>query len=111
MRLTWNPASRIIQFRDVLPAVAPRSAFQRELRKFLAGRFDAGLPEHRRLDPERVELACTRRNGGLSIGLRAEREQEDYATRKLMALTHEMFVYLNVKWPGYVYEHFGQGMD
>lgn len=111
MRLTWSPQSATLQFQDLLPNVPPRSELSREVRKFLAARFETKVPEHRRLDPERVTLVCANRKSSYSVGLKLADAGDEYGPRKLVNLVHEMFVYLNMAWPEYMYESFDQSME
>lgn len=106
LMLVWNTKAKTIQFKDVLTGVEAKSQFQTELKAFLNGLFDERLPEHRRLDPEKVSLTTARRDGAFSIGLKLIAANEDYAVRRLINLIHEMFLYLRLRWPEYMYEHF-----
>ena len=49
--LHYQPATGVLVFRDLLPNVPGRSRFAADLRRFVRGRAQAGLPEHRRIDP------------------------------------------------------------
>jgi hypothetical protein len=106
LMLVWNTKTETVQFKDVLTGVEARSQFQTELKAFLTGLFDESLPEHRRLDREKVSLTMTRRDGAVSIGLKLISASEDYAVRRLINLTHEMFLYLRLRWPEYMHEQF-----
>ncbi|HVR29671.1 MAG TPA: hypothetical protein VMS86_09050, partial [Thermoanaerobaculia bacterium] len=75
-----------------------RSAMDRAFRAFVRERASAALPEHRRIDPRRVDLVCANRDGNLSVTLALKRrggarEREDwaYAARKGVSLVNEIF--------------------
>jgi hypothetical protein len=111
MKLTWDPASGTLLFRDVLPNIPARSPLYKELRGFLAEKFDAALPEHRRLDADRVGLVCTNRKSSVSVGLKLRSSDDEYGPRKLVNFVHEMFVYLAEAWPDYMYESFRHPLE
>ena len=88
MRL--DPRSRRLTFGDLLPNVPHRSAMDRAFRAWVRERASDGLPEHRRIDPRRVTVACTNRGGSVSVALAlrrrgAAREREDWSTRRARA--------------------------
>jgi hypothetical protein len=111
MKLTWDPGSKTLLFRDILPNIPARSELHKELKKFLMERFDPERPEHRRLDAQRVALVCTNRKSSLSVGLKLASPDDEYGPRKLVNLVHEMFVYLTEAWPDYMYESFRHPLE
>jgi hypothetical protein len=106
MKIAWSARSQTLQFKDVLPDVAPKSRLDREIRLFLQGRFDPALPEHRRLEADKVSLNCVNRGSRLSIGLKILDGDEEYGARKLVNLVHEVFVFLDKYRPEYVHRAF-----
>lgn len=80
---------------------------QRDLTAYLAGRHSKELPEHRRVDCARCIIVCRSRSGRLTLALDVGDGDWEYATRKLLSLVHEAFVYLNRYWPDYACERLG----
>jgi len=67
-----EPEARRLTFRDLLPNVPHRSAMDRAFRAWVSERASEALPEHRRIDPRRVRLACPNRAGNLPVALALE---------------------------------------
>lgn len=70
MRVLVSPDQ--VQVEPVLPDLPARSPLYRELRAWLAVQQSPALPEHRRLDPERVQLAVRNRNGQIRLTLQSD---------------------------------------
>jgi hypothetical protein len=111
MRLRWNAAKRTMMFKDLLPNIPARSEMYGEVRDFLKERTEAGLPDHRRVDPRDFEILCQNRAGQVSIGLRLADGNQEEATNKLMLLVHEAFLMLNDRWLDYMHEEFGASLE
>jgi hypothetical protein len=109
MRLQWRAGAAI--FKDVLPNAPTRGVMYRELREFLKERAAADLPDHRRVDPARLEILCQNRQSQVSVGLRIMGGTEEEAMRKLMLLMHELFLFLNDRWLDYMHEEFGASLE
>jgi hypothetical protein len=115
-RVRLDPRSRRLVFADLLPNVPYRSPMDRAFRDFVRGRADAALPEHRRIDPRRVALGCSNRDGTVSVTLAlrrrgAAREAEDwrYAARKGVSLVNEIFHgFLSGPYYDYMVRNFNQ---
>jgi len=115
-RVRLDPAARRLTFRDLLPNVPHRSAMDRAFRAWVSERASEALPEHRRIDPRRVRLACTNRAGNLSVALalrrRAGASQADdwsYAARKGVSLVNEIFHgFLRGPYYDYMVQNFGE---
>ena len=94
--------------RDLLPEVPYRSPMEIALRRFLDGRSADGVPEHRRVDPERVRLRARNRAGKVSIELLAEPGQLAYAVEKAVKLLNEIFLsFLAGPYDAYMVRVFG----
>ena len=89
--VTFTPGSRRLVFQNLLPGVAPRSAMDRDLRQFLRERHSRALPEHRRIDPRKVEVQVTNRAGAISLICRFKGDHADYAVGKAVNVVHEIF--------------------
>lgn len=90
-RLHFDPRRKTLVFKDLLPNVPYPSTMDRAFRSFLEERSSAELPEHRRIDPARVEVTCRNRYGNISVMLEIENEDYAYAARKGVSLVNEIF--------------------
>lgn len=104
--VAWDGREKVT-VKALLPDMPARSMLYRDVKTFLAARQDEALPEHRRIDPARAIVECVNRKGSVSISLRVKGGDYPYATAKLVALTHELFIHLNEFWPDYMCESFG----
>jgi hypothetical protein len=111
LRLQWKPDEQTIVFKDFASNIPARSAMYREIRAFLEGRTEADLPAHRRVDPAEFELICQNRKSQLSIGLKILNGSEEAATRKLMLVIHETFLFMADQWQDYMHEEFGTSLE
>jgi hypothetical protein len=115
-RVRLDPRAKRLTFSDVLPNVPRRSAMDRAFREWVRDRLSDRLPEHRRIDPRRVAVACTNRGGSVSVALAlrrgsAAREREDweYAARKGVSLVNEIFHgFLRGPYYEYMVRNFGE---
>jgi hypothetical protein len=89
--VSFSPGSRRLVFQDLLPGVAPRSAMDRDLRRFLRERHSRQLPEHRRVDARKVEVEAANRAGAISLIWTVKGDNADYAVRKAVNVVHEIF--------------------
>ena len=104
--LLYQPATGDLVFRDLLPNVPGRSRFAADLRRFVRGRAQTGLPEHRRIDPERARVGCSIRRGSLSVEIVAQPGHHGYGVNRAVNLVHEIFMHLQVRYPEYLWENF-----
>lgn len=95
-----------LALRDFLPNVPARSELYRALRAYLASRSDVALPAHRRLDPARTAVRLANRGGRVSLGLEVRDGDFDHATRALLMLAHDVWLYLHSDWAEYMWENF-----
>ncbi len=88
----------------------------RAFRAWVRDRSSDGLPEHRRIDPRRLTVACTNRGGSVSValalrrrGAASEREDWEYAARKGVSLVNEIFHgFLRGPYYEYMVQNFGE---
>ena len=88
----------------------------RAFRAWVRDRSSDGLPEHRRIDPRRLTVACTNRGGSVSValalqrrGAASEREDWEYAARKGVSLVNEIFHgFLRGPYNEYMVQNFGE---
>ena len=114
-RVRLDPATRRLTFRDLLPNVPRHSPMDRAFRAWVSERASDALPEHRRIDPRRVSLACTNRAGNLSVALALRRrggaltDDWSYAARKGVSLVNEIFHgFLRGPYYDYMVRNFGE---
>lgn len=102
---------KTLQFPEVLPGVPPRSAMYRELKAFLKLKQSEDLPEHRRVNPAKARLASGTKRGTVSITIRVEDGDFDYAARKIIHIVHEIFLIFLVDGPYFEYMVEQLGLD
>jgi len=90
----YDSARGVMRFRNLLPNVALRSQVYDSLKVLVNERQGDDLPEHKRIDRTRAEIACSRREGNVSIALRIKNNEYDYGVNRLINLVHELFVHL-----------------
>lgn len=96
-----------LQLKNLLPAVELRSFLDEDLRGFVKGRTDTGLPAHRRVDPKRAELTYANRKSNVTLTMHVLKNQYSYGVTKLLNTTNELFGFLHMRHPPYLWEHFG----
>jgi hypothetical protein len=96
---------------DLLPNVERDSMMHKEIKAFLKGRAAPDVPEHRRVDPKLATAAVRLRDGLLSLELTLAGEDYEYGARKIVNLTHELFLFMNEYWADYMWENFRLNME
>ena len=81
-----------MSFPALLPNVPADSTIYRELKEFIKSRHSVDVPEHRRIDSDRAQVRASNRAGNVSLALRVNDGDFEYATRKLIHLVHEIFL-------------------
>jgi len=76
----------------VLPQVPARSALYRQLRSFLEACQNPSLPEHRRVDRRKVQVACANRGGNVSLTMTIRGSHHEYGARKFIHLIQEIYL-------------------
>ena len=90
--LEFDPATGTLVFRHLLPGVPARSAMDREVRAYVAGRSARSVREHRRVDRRKVGVKCLNRGGALSVVVTLKRAHADYGARKAVHLVHDILI-------------------
>lgn len=90
--LRVQPRGKRMRIEGVLPMVAPRSALDRDLRRWLASRQNAALATHRRLDPASIRARWTNTAGDMRLRFDVLDGDWGNATRKLVHLLNELYV-------------------
>ena len=90
--LEFDPAAETLVFRDLLPGVPARSAMDRALRAYVAGRSARAVVEHRRVDLRKLGVTCVNRGGAMSIAVTLKRGHAAYGVRKAVHLVHDILI-------------------
>ena len=106
MELQLDAAKQELRFKLLLPGLPARSAWYAELKQFTEQRHERALPEHRRVDRRRAEVACSNRSGFVSLTLTVKKNQYEYGVNRLVNLVHELFLHLREHHPEYLVENF-----
>jgi hypothetical protein len=88
--LIHDVGKRTLRFPVVLPK-APRLMYE-EFKKFVASRQATETIEHRRIDPKRIRISCSLKNGNISLLFTSKDNDLAYATQKIINLMHEVFM-------------------
>jgi hypothetical protein len=88
--LIFDPGKRSLRFPVVLPKV-PRPMYE-AFKNFIASRQSTETLAHRRIDPKKVRISCSRKNGNISLLFISKDNDLEYTTQKLINLMHEVFM-------------------
>jgi hypothetical protein len=88
--LLFDTGKGSLRFPVVLPKVS-REMYE-AFKKFVASRQNDEMLEHRRIDPQKVRISCSLKNGNVSLLFTAKDKDFEYATKKLINLMHEVFM-------------------
>lgn len=112
MRVVFDPKRGTLVFKDLLPNLVLGSELYRQLKRFLRGRSDAALPEHRRVDPDRLKVRSTNRKGSVSLALESLDSEWDYLVTKGLKLVNEIFLgFLRGPYHEYMVKNFQEPED
>jgi hypothetical protein len=88
----FDAKSNTLRLVDLLPGIELRSPMDRALREFLAGRFSAKLPAHRRLSKTFLrELKAMNRKESVSLSLKMNSRQASEGAKQAVHLISEIF--------------------
>ena len=88
--LVFDASRHSLRFPVVLPKV-PRPMYD-AFKQFVAARQSIETLAHRRIDPKKVRISCSLKNGNISLLFIAKDRDYEYAARKLINLMHEVFL-------------------
>ena len=112
IRLIFDPRRGTLEFRDLLPNLAPNTPIYKDLRAFLRGLSGDKLPEHRRIDLQRAKVQSRNRKGSVSVLLHSLDRDWDYAVSKALKLVNEIFLgFLRGPYYEYMVENFQEPQD
>jgi hypothetical protein len=111
--MVFEPRANTLRFSRVLPDIPADSSMYRELKEFIKARYAGGLPEHRRIDNSKAKVQAHNRGGSVSLTLQVIDGDDEYATRKLIHLLHEIFLtfLLDGRYYDYMVENFDLDPD
>ena len=88
--LHFDTTKSSLRFPVVLPKV-PREMYE-AFKVFVASRQSDKMLAHRVIDPQKVRISCSLKNGNISLLFIAKDKDYEYATQKLINLMHEVFM-------------------
>ncbi len=111
-RLVFNADRSRLEFRDVLPNLPAKEPMYKDLRRFVKGRCDAELPEHRRIAPERLRVKSRNRKGSVTLSVESLDADWDYAVSKALKFVNEVFLgFLRGPYHEYMVKNLGEPED
>ena len=105
--LEVNPRIRQLSINNLLPGLVYRSYRDSELRTFIANRGSLSIPEHRRVDAERVNLTYKNQKQQVTLVMKMTDEDYVYASSLMFRLINDLFIYLKMYHIDYLQEYFG----
>jgi hypothetical protein len=87
-----NTRRRTITIPVVLPAVRTEPRLYNDFRVFVQSQQDAGLAQHRRIEPNKVRLLCGKRQGNASLTMVVRDNDYEYALQRLIHLVHSTYL-------------------
>ena len=88
----FDAKTNVFKLVGLLPGIETRSPMDRALREFLAARFSAKLPAHRRLSKALVrELKATNREGVVTLSLELNSRRAGEGAKQAIQLISEIF--------------------
>jgi hypothetical protein len=107
MSISYEPASGLLSFRNLLPSVDKYPGLATGLRSVLNEHRDPAAPAHRRIDARRARLRSSTRGGSFSMTLQVRGNHGEYAVQRGLNLVNQLFLLLQANYPEYLVECFG----
>lgn len=109
--LVFEPTKNTLRVASVLPNVD--AEMYRDLQEFINQRLSTNLPDHRRIDPSKVQIHPSRRSGNIALTMQILDNDDEYAVRKFIHLVHEIFLtfLLDGRYYDYMVENFDLDPD
>ena len=89
--LVYSDPMRALTFRRLLRDMPAKSQMYSEFKSYIKQRSSGDLPEHRRIDPQRVAVKCSNRQGDVSVTLSIKGNATEYGVRKAVNLISDLF--------------------
>jgi len=111
--LTLDLRKATLRIPVVLPEVPAQTAMYREFKKFVISKQAETLPDHRRIDTNKVSVKYRNSGGDIAITFAALDGDFEYTARKLIHLVHEIYLEFLMDGPYYDYmvDHLGLDPD
>jgi|SRR5579859_1561404 len=110
--LSFDGKRKALSFKNLLPGIPAESELNAKLKAFIKSRCSGDQPQHRRLDPERIEVRSSNLRGKVSLTFLVVEEDYQYGVKKALNLVNELLVgFLNVHFPEYMVQHFRRPED
>lgn len=90
--LTFDARSGTLRLPELLTGMPADSTMYEELKAFIRSRQAGDLPDHRRLDPRRVQIRTYNRGGDALLVVKSLDGDCEYAARKLVHLINEVYL-------------------
>ena len=107
--LIFDVAKDTLRFPRLLPSVASSSEMQKELQRFVESRHSDEVVEHRRIDKNKAQARAQNRKGSVALSVSIKDGDDEYATRKLIHLAHEIFLVFLAD--GHYYDYLVENYD
>ena len=111
--LIFDTTKNTLRFPRLLPNVASGSEIQKELQRFVESRHSDEVVEHRRIDRSKAQARVQNRKGNVTLSVTIKDGDDEYATRKLIHLAHEIFLVflMDGRYYDYLVENFDLDPD
>lgn len=90
--LAFDARSGTLRVPELLTNVPPEPTIYEDLKAFIRSRKSDDLPDHRRLDPRKIQIRTYNRDGDILLVLKSLDADFEYAVRKLVHLINEIYL-------------------
>jgi hypothetical protein len=90
--LTFEARSGTLRLSELLTNVPADSSMHEDLKDFIRSRQSDDLPDHRRLDAQKLQIRTYNRSGNIMLVVKARDGDNEYAVRKLVHLINEIYL-------------------
>jgi hypothetical protein len=90
--LTLDANAGALRLPELLTDVAADCPMYQEFKAFVRSRQSDDLPEHRRIDRQKVEIRAYNRDNNILLTLKAKDGDIEYGVRKLVHLVNEIYL-------------------
>lgn len=111
--LSFEAKSGTLRLPELLIDVPADITMYEDLKEFIRSRQSDDLPDHRRLDPRKIQIRTYNRGGNILLVLKIKDGDCEYAVRKLIHLINEVYLtfLLDGKYFDYLVETFNLDPD
>lgn len=90
--MRWVISEEQVQIAPVLPDLRARAPLYRDLRAWLGDQQSAAMPEHRRLDPDRIGIELRNRSGQVRLTLQSRAGPMPDLTARAVQLINALYL-------------------